>query len=285
MVEEGERMKPIIFFMMIFLGTACGLSNWDEINQEAASLYILSIDPASESSVTTLSQVELIFSKPLAIETVTPQTLFVITLADYELYEQDWDDLHDEVVDSDVTTIPCTLEWSDGNQKVNLTLTQDLEADTEYVVVALPLIQAFDYMPLDQTIVGFVTKQFSSSFLMVSETTSVNDTESMSESETSSSESDDGSSTQTDSVEASYPEVSSEEMATENSLSEETEESFDWQKVLITEVVPDPQQDHSESSAGDGILFNETPGTGSVSSSDEYIEIFNGTEESLNMIS
>lgn len=273
-------MKKVMMGFIVLFFVSCGLSDWEATDLTGESLYVLSINPEAESSVSTLSQVELIFSKPLAVETVTPLSLFIITLADYQLYEQDWDDLHDEVEDGDITTISYTLEWSDGNQKINLVLTQDLEAGEEYVVVALPLIQASDYMPLDQTVSGFLTKQFSSSFLMVT------GTESVSETEASSSESSDENSTQTDSEEASYPQVSTgEEAVSDDSSSQEAEPTFDWQNVLITEVVPDPQQDHSESTIGNDVLFDDEPGTGTVSSSDEYIEIFNGTEESVDVSS
>lgn len=45
--------------------------------------------------------------------------------------------------------------------------------------------------------------------------------------------------------------------------------AFDWQRVLLTEIVTDPQQDHN--------------GSGNVSTSDEYVEIFNGTDFSLDI--
>lgn len=60
------------------------------------------------------------------------------------------------------------------------------------------------------------------------------------------------------------------EIPVEEAEEPEIEEfGFDWQRVLITEVVTDPQQDHN--------------GSGSVSASDEYVEIFNGTPEFLDV--
>lgn len=44
---------------------------------------------------------------------------------------------------------------------------------------------------------------------------------------------------------------------------------------MFTEVVTDPQADHSESAGGNGVLYDATPGTGSVTTSDEYVEIAN----------
>jgi len=42
----------------------------------------------------------------------------------------------------------------------------------------------------------------------------------------------------------------------------------------ITEVVTDPQADHSENAGGNGIAFDAVPGTGTISSSDEFIELY-----------
>jgi hypothetical protein len=53
--------------------------------------------------------------------------------------------------------------------------------------------------------------------------------------------------------------------------------------VLINEVVTDPQQDWNDSTGGNGIPFDTTPGNGTVSSSDEWIELLNVTECSLDL--
>jgi hypothetical protein len=45
--------------------------------------------------------------------------------------------------------------------------------------------------------------------------------------------------------------------------------------LLITEVVTDPQLDHSESSGGNQVRFDALPGDGAVSSIDEFVEIYN----------
>ena len=53
--------------------------------------------------------------------------------------------------------------------------------------------------------------------------------------------------------------------------------------VVINEVVTDPQQDWSDSAAGNGIPFDAIPGNGRVSSSDEWIELLNVTECPLDL--
>ena len=45
--------------------------------------------------------------------------------------------------------------------------------------------------------------------------------------------------------------------------------------VLITEIVTDPQQDHSETAGGNGIGFDAVPGTGTINDTDELVELFN----------
>jgi len=48
-------------------------------------------------------------------------------------------------------------------------------------------------------------------------------------------------------------------------------------------VVTDPQQDWNDSVGGDGIPFNATPGTGSATSSDEWVELLNVSNRVLNL--
>lgn len=45
--------------------------------------------------------------------------------------------------------------------------------------------------------------------------------------------------------------------------------------VLITEIVTDPQADHSENAGGNGTPYDRLPGTGTVSSVDEFVELYN----------
>lgn len=50
--------------------------------------------------------------------------------------------------------------------------------------------------------------------------------------------------------------------------------------IVINEIVVDPQQDWSDSEGGDGVVFNDTPGTGSITTSDEWIELYNASSQS-----
>lgn len=53
--------------------------------------------------------------------------------------------------------------------------------------------------------------------------------------------------------------------------------------VVINEVVVDPQQDWNDSEGGDGNPFNDTPGNGSITTSDEWIEIYNASGQTLDL--
>jgi len=49
--------------------------------------------------------------------------------------------------------------------------------------------------------------------------------------------------------------------------------------IRISEAVVDPQADHSENSGGNGVPYDESPGNGTVSTVDEFVELFNfGTD-------
>lgn len=54
-------------------------------------------------------------------------------------------------------------------------------------------------------------------------------------------------------------------------------------EVHFTEVVTDPQQDWNDTLGGNGIAFDVTFGSGTVGTTDEWIEIKNGREESVDL--
>ncbi len=55
--------------------------------------------------------------------------------------------------------------------------------------------------------------------------------------------------------------------------------------LVINEVVVDPQQDWDDSSGGNGIPFDDNPGTSEegIGSEDEWIEIYNGSDSPVNL--
>jgi hypothetical protein len=55
-------------------------------------------------------------------------------------------------------------------------------------------------------------------------------------------------------------------------------------RVLINEVVTDPQQDWSNNSGGDGVAFNAIPGNGSITDADEWLELYNAGSTTINLL-
>ncbi|RMD96548.1 MAG: lamin tail domain-containing protein [Deltaproteobacteria bacterium] len=53
--------------------------------------------------------------------------------------------------------------------------------------------------------------------------------------------------------------------------------------VVINEVVTDPQRDWNDTEGGNGIPFDRTTGTGQISEKDEWIELLNTTEETIDL--
>jgi hypothetical protein len=53
--------------------------------------------------------------------------------------------------------------------------------------------------------------------------------------------------------------------------------------IRITEVVTDPQSDHNESAGGNGVAFDDVPGSGSITSSDEWVELANVGSETFDL--
>jgi len=53
--------------------------------------------------------------------------------------------------------------------------------------------------------------------------------------------------------------------------------------LLVTEAVTDPESDHSESAGGNGAPYDAVPGTGTVSSVDEFVEIYNGGRTAVDL--
>ncbi|MCH8128167.1 lamin tail domain-containing protein, partial [candidate division KSB1 bacterium] len=55
------------------------------------------------------------------------------------------------------------------------------------------------------------------------------------------------------------------------------------QIVLINEVVTDPQQDWTDNSGGNGVQFDSKPGNGTISNTDEWLEIYNAGVSAIDL--
>lgn len=282
---------------------SCGFRSLDIIDQEKKSFYVKEINPVHGSQLEDLKAVTIQFSQEVLLPTIISQNIFVVRKTDYEKYGEDWDDLYDDVLENKVIPLQTHLEWDSHDKSVILTFTDNTVTSADYVIVVLPKVLSRDYYPLNQTTSGDVRKFFRSYFSVVKlnnaekpqgvdspvSPDSISPENSPSSSDlqnpidsidTTTTEnqntSDDVTLDSVDEAVVEEPQLSAEEI-------ENLAKEFYVGKIVITEVVTDPQQDHNESSGGNGVLFDFFPGNGSVTTSDEYIEIYNGTEESVDL--
>lgn len=294
----------ILSALAVLEAAACGLPPLPAGTQGRP--HVVAAFPENGSSVTEWPVVEIEFSEPVLKESVTPYSLFVMNRADYDAYDEaDWVNLYKDVKDGEAAVIDSSISFSnDGRHAFLAPAGPDVTAG-EFAVVALPAILSPDYRPLDQTAAGEPVRQFQTSFFWESDAGGNGvASESSGKPPTSQNGSDVAKDGGVTGESSSGPEQSEEDDSTPGSFSPdgESEESgagfdesagtpvevpaadpFDFNRLLITEVVTDPQQDHGESGLGNGIKFDGIPGTGSVGSTDEYVEIYNGTGESLNL--
>lgn len=222
--------------------------------------YVVQILPSEGEALTTQMTFVMDFSVPILSESVDGNTVFVMRKSDYETYDaEEWDDLYDDVKSGDVDVVASRFSVSSDGKQITFTITGTLVPATDYVLVALPIMTSVDHYPLNQSVLAGLTRQFTSVYSWTSTATSESSV-----------------------VEASADanENHDEAVVAEEGVAEQTStpsEPFDFNRVFVSEVVTDPQQDHNDTSGGDGVLFNGTPGSGTVGSTDEYIELYNGT--------
>ncbi len=78
-------------------------------------------------------------------------------------------------------------------------------------------------------------------------------------------------------------EASREEEPAEETGESETALEIISNDIHFTEVVTDPQQDWGDTEGGNGIAFDAYPGSGTVGTTDEWIEIANGRDETVDL--
>ncbi|MBF0106165.1 MAG: lamin tail domain-containing protein [Deltaproteobacteria bacterium] len=282
--------------LAVTLVASCGLQKQGPVLAENQNFYVLGVSPARETTVTQLSFVEILFSEPALRDSLTSETVFLLNQADYQEYEgRGWDDLSADVRDGDVIPVATAIEVQADGQVVRLLFKDLLECNITYVVVVLPRVQSMRYLSLDQKTAGAEDSMFSSSFVFLGATTDAipnpdANANVPTEGEIDGETAGDVAPEKTISEPTpKYPNISSEQENGSNSTVADDSgtivsgEKFDWERILITEIVTDPQQDHGESTPENGIPFDPFAGTGIIGTTDEYIEIFNGTEAAVDL--
>jgi len=267
------KLFLVNFFVALLIIVSCAPADLTRIEASSLQPYVLSVIPEEGSEISGTERVDLHFSRSLLRSTISQATVFIVSRETYQTYQEDtWDDLADDVQDGMVEVIAGDITLSEDATHVYYAPTEEFPTAGEYLVIALPTITTPDYYPLDQTVVGEVTRQFQSSFLV-----------SAPQSTTMLDESVDTSDGQNTGEEATQSEISNTISEEKQPESSEAVFEFDFNRVLISEVVTDPQQDHAESTGGNGIVFDLVAGTGSIGTTDEYIELYNGTSESIDL--
>lgn len=260
-------MKVFYSCLFILLIAACGGLNQNEhLNLAMQQPYVTLATPATSGAQLS---VDIEFSAAMDQSTVNSTSVFLLTQEQYAGFA-DWQELVD--ADSDLTKIVFTTVWSADACQVLLSSTESLALGTDYVLVLLPKILSQAHLPLDQTRAGTTIRSEYTLSLTSESAESEDPTASANSNDDTDAESANDSSTN------SEPTVSSEDETPAIEVPE-----FNWQRVLISEIVVDPQADHGDSSGGNGIPFDATPGTGTIGSTDEYIELYNGSENSVNL--
>lgn len=275
----------------------CGLPARETSFASEKLPYVVSVTPEDGTISDTLPHFTVTFSKPMDPDSVTSQTLFIMSAISYENYSPSaWTDLYEDATNGDVATIGGKISFTEDATGLEFEPLVTAASDDSYVLVALPKITSADRFPLDQTAMGSATSVFLSKFLVSRGSLPGSDNDVPS----TSSDGDDATETATavpeptsensnatppsndDTSDDTSPADAANVPASDPAAQSETE-SFDFERLLITEVVTDPQQDHGESSEGNGIKFDFLPGSGTVGTTDEYIEITNGTDDTYDL--
>ncbi|MDZ7362589.1 MAG: lamin tail domain-containing protein [candidate division KSB1 bacterium] len=53
--------------------------------------------------------------------------------------------------------------------------------------------------------------------------------------------------------------------------------------IVINEIVTDPQRDWNDSAGGNGVAFDRTPGSGTITDTDEWLELFNAGSTAVDL--
>lgn len=254
--------KMILMLIVLSLILNCQSQNFNRESSEVKQPYVVSVSPRSVSENDLNPVLTLQFSHPLNQASLTSDTVFILNASVFsDQGWPEWRDLVDDVEDDDIDVLPVSFELNVSEQTLVLTLQEPLVAGESYVLFVTPKVLSADLYPLNQ--MGHD-----------SETEDLRFVYNLSSNE-------------------NVPDLNSEITAgnqagsagTESGSSSEIEiVPIDTNRVLISEVVTDPMQDHNESTFGNGVLFDAEPGSGTVGSTDEYVEIYNGTDLAVSLL-
>lgn len=281
-MRSTRQKKRYSYFSLAALMTCIACSQAPvagKISAQETVPYVVSYAPASATIVDSSGIIQIKFSVEIKSDSVTEDSVLLIS-GDYyaEASGEDWEDFHENILE-DVAYLSITSVLSPDRRHIEITVGSDI-ADGEYVILIMPTLKSIYNTNLDQNYAGDVVRYFSlpvsinrnghastvledatDTFTELSDATA--DSQAQNTAEDIASENKPGDPVSSGSVDDTESDIVSTDQVTLP------------QGVFISEVVTDPQQDHNDSSGGDGIAFNAVVGGGSITDSDEYIELKN----------
>lgn len=303
----GRAMRIFNLILISFCFSVLGCSGVQMQRHDWSTLqpYVLSVTPEANLVLSADTELQLEFSQSLLAESVNANTIFLISKTDFASYFDDWRDLVLDVSDRDLEVIPTSLVLSDDQKRVTLTLPNADWQDMDFVLVVTPKVLSEVKAPLKQSLNGAAQDFFAAEYKFTSLALPAEDAASSVASVATSSLA-----TETESGEANaaIAAIASAEVSVTNDAAATASDSttdttatsveadddlvseeeavvsvFVVDSVIISEVVADPQQDHGDSLEGNGIAFDAMPGVGTISVTDEYVELFNGSSANVDL--
>lgn len=280
-------------FLFFILHLSCTPS-FDRSLLTMVGPQVVSLSPGIGARVSLVENVIVRFSEPILEETVTEKSVILGRLPD-DAPSGFQGGLSATSVDSDAAErLSGLLTLSDDGVALNWTPSESLPAGT-YQITLMPTIRSVTHRPLNQNSHSG-TEPFMSWFVVEGDNGGGTDS---SFSEEAGDDGNDGSTeNQADAdnvvesgVESvdndgaqSPPEIGPSTPVTDNQSDVEAVIEFPERTgVIITEVVTDPQRDWNDTDGGNSVAFDRFPGTGTIGSSDEWIELENSSVETMSL--
>ena len=283
------RFFCIFVFLLFPLSLSCAPS-LDRSLLTREGPQIVSVSPNVGARVGLVESVEVRFSEPILETTVTEKSFMIARLPEGD---------SSLVQGGAAANFPGPEDTE--KQSGSLTVTPDrFQAIWEpseplpagvYQVILLPLIKSVTHRPLNDTGLSG-TQPFVSWFVVEeaglngadSQPTGNDNAGSLSESDETDDPENDATGNDVVLGEGEEePELAEDLLPSENGVVEPDTGVAGRSGMIITEVVTDPQRDWNDSSGGNGILFDSISGTGTIGSSDEWIELSNRSEDPVSL--
>ncbi len=280
----------LLFWTVLLVGcTDLSLSprhDWTELQP-----YVLSVTPEDSAALIIQKSLQLQFSQALLAESLDATAVFLMPDADYVNYSDDWRDMVDDIQDEEAAIVDAALTLADDQKTVLVTLNEELQAQTDYRLVVTPKLLSGDHVPLNQALAGGEAVFFTTNFLAFAATGAGQEsTQDAGQTAVEAVTAEVASDIAVTSAATANTEAAAADATVENANSTEATTAvenpiadFVIASVVLSEIVTDPQQDFNDSLGGNQVVFDSILGSGTVGSTDEYIELYNGSTDAVDL--